>query len=70
MIPLHMDRKFRWIVISAALFGITVLFILMKTLGLTGAAFAMLGVEIYVTVAFAIAVQKRVSILSFFFRKS
>jgi PST family polysaccharide transporter len=70
MIPLHMDRKFMWIVISAALFGITVLFILMKTLGLTGAAFAMLGVEIYVTVAFAIAVQKRVSILSFFFRKS
>jgi PST family polysaccharide transporter len=70
MIPLHMDREFMWIVISAALFGITGLIILMKTLGLTGAALAMLAVEIYVTVAFAIAVQKRVSILSFFFRKS
>lgn len=70
MIPLHMDRAFMWIVISAALFGITGLFILMKTLGLTGAALSMLAIEIYVTVAFAIAVQQRVSILSFFFKKS
>jgi PST family polysaccharide transporter len=70
MIPLHMDREFMWIVISAAVFGITGLFILMKAFGLTGAALAMLAVEIYVTVVFAIAVQKRVSILSFFFRKS
>jgi hypothetical protein len=42
----------------------------MKTLGLLGAALAMLAVEIYVTVVFAIAVQKRVSILAFFFKKS
>jgi polysaccharide transporter, PST family len=70
MIPLHMDPEFMWIVISAALVGLTGLFILMKTLGLTGAALAVLAVEIYVTVVFAIAVQKRVSILSFFFRKS
>ncbi len=70
MIPLHMDREFMWIVISAALFGITGLFILMKTVGLIGAALAMLAVEIYVTVVFAIAVQKRVSILAFFFKKS
>jgi polysaccharide transporter, PST family len=70
MIPLHMDREFMCIVISAAVFGLTGLFIVMKTLGLTGAALAMLGVEIYVTVACAIAVQKRVSILSFFFKKS
>jgi PST family polysaccharide transporter len=70
LIPLGMDRQFMWIVISAALFGVTGLFILMNRLGLAGAALAMLTVEIYVTVAFAIAVQKRKSILSFFFRKS
>ncbi|MFY9839855.1 MAG: oligosaccharide flippase family protein, partial [Xanthobacteraceae bacterium] len=70
MIPLHMDREFMWIVISAAVFGIAGLFILMKTLGQTGAALALLAVEIYVTVVFAIALQKQVSILSFFFGKS
>jgi polysaccharide transporter, PST family len=70
LIPLGMDRQFMWIVISAALFGVTGLFILMNRLGLPGAALAMLAVEIYVAVAFAIAVQKRKSILSFFFRKS
>jgi PST family polysaccharide transporter len=70
MIPLQMDREFMWIVISAALIGVTGLLILMKLLGLTGAALAMLAVEIYVAVTFAIAVQKRVSILSFFFKKA
>jgi PST family polysaccharide transporter len=70
MIPLHMDREFMWIVLSAAFLGITGVFILMKTLGLTGAALAMLAIEIYVTVLFVIAVQKRVSILAFFFGNS
>jgi PST family polysaccharide transporter len=70
MIPLHMDREFMWIVLSAAFLGITGVFILMKTLGLTGAALAMLAIEIYVTVLFVIAVRKRVSIWSFFFEKS
>ena len=70
LIPLGMDRQFMWIVISAALFGVAGIFILMNTLGLAGAAFAMLTVEIYVTIAFAIAVKKRKSILSFFLRKS
>lgn len=70
MIPLHMDRAFMWIVISAALLGITGYLVLMNTFGLTGAALAMLAIEIYVTVAFAVAVQRRVSILSFFFETS
>jgi O-antigen/teichoic acid export membrane protein len=70
LIPLGMDRQFMWIVISAALFGVAGLFVLMNKLGLPGAALAMLTIEIYVTVAFAVAVQKRKSILSFFFRKS
>lgn len=70
LIPLGMDRQFMWIVISAALFGVAGIFILMNTLGLAGAALAMLTVEIYVTIAFAIAVKKRKSILSFFLRKS
>ena len=70
LIPLGMDRQFMWIVISAAVFGIAGIFILMNRLGLAGAALANLTVEIYVTVAFAIAVQKRRSILSFFLGKS
>lgn len=69
LIPLGMDRQFMWIAISAALFGVTGIFILMDMLGLVGAALAMLGVEIYVTVAFAVAVQRRKSILSLFFKK-
>jgi PST family polysaccharide transporter len=70
LIPLGMDREFMWIVISAALFGVAGSFVLMNRLGLAGAALCLLTVEIYVTVAFVIAVQKRKSILSFFFRKS
>ena len=70
LIPLGMDRQFMWIVISAAVFGIAGIFILMNRLGLAGAALANLTVEIYVTIAFAIAVQKRRSILSFFLGKS
>jgi len=70
LIPLGMDRQFMWIVISAALFGVAGIFVLMNRLGLAGAALAMLTVEIYVTVAFAIAVQTRRSISSFFFKKS
>jgi len=57
-------------VISAALLGITGYLVLMNTFGLTVAALAMLAIEIYVTVAFAVAVQRRVSILSFFFETS
>lgn len=70
MIPLHMDRAFMWIVISAAFLGITGYVVLMKTFGLPGAAFAMLAIEIFVTIAFAFAVQRRVSILSFFVKTS
>ena len=70
MIPLHMDRQFMWVVVSAAVLGITGVFVLMNKLGLAGAALAMLAVEIYVTVAFAIFVQQRKSIVSLFFNKS
>lgn len=70
MIPLHMDRQFMWIVISAALLGASGVVVLMKHFGLNGAALGMLAVEIYVTVAFAIVVQQRESILSLFVKKS
>lgn len=67
MIPLHMDREYTRVVVSAALLGFTGVFILTYKLGLQGAALGMLGVEMYVTLAFAIIVQRRKSILSLFF---
>ncbi len=68
MIPLHMDRQLMWIVTSAALFGVTGVFVLTNYLALPGAALAVLAVEIYVTVACAFSVQRRKSILSLFFK--
>jgi O-antigen/teichoic acid export membrane protein len=70
LLPLHMDREFTWVFVSAALFGVAGLFLLTHELGLRGAALAMLAVEIYVSLVLAIIVQRRMSILSLFFRHS
>lgn len=69
MIPLHMDRQFMWVVISAALLGITGVFALTNIFGLAGAALAMLAIEVYVTVAFVLLLQRQMSILSLFFER-
>jgi polysaccharide transporter, PST family len=68
LLPLGMDREFTWVVSSAALLGVTGLFVLTHDLGLTGAALTMLIVESYVTVALAILVRRRISIASLFFK--
>jgi len=68
MLPLHMDREYTRIVMLAALFGVTSMFFLTHKLGLRGAALGMLGVEMYVAGAFAVALQRRKSILSLFFK--
>jgi O-antigen/teichoic acid export membrane protein len=69
LLPLYMDREFTWVVVSAALFGVTGLSILTYVLGLSGAALAILAVEMYVTIALAMIVQRRMSILSLFFKR-
>jgi PST family polysaccharide transporter len=68
MLPLRMDREYTWVVTSAALLGVTGVFVLTYQLGLPGAALAMVAVETYVAVAFATIVQCRISILSLFFK--
>jgi len=70
MLPLHMDREYTWVVTSAALLGITGGFLLTHQLGPPGAAFATLVSETYVTVAFAIIVQRQTNIMSLFLKRS
>jgi O-antigen/teichoic acid export membrane protein len=68
MLPLRMDREFTWVVASAALFGPLGLFLMTYDFGLHGAALATVGVELYVGLALAIIVRRRVSIFSLFFK--
>jgi len=70
MLPLHKDREYTWVVTSAALLGITGGFLLTHQLGPPGAAFATLVSETYVTVAFAIIVQRQTNIMSLFLKRS
>ncbi|MBI1869047.1 MAG: oligosaccharide flippase family protein [Methylocystis sp.] len=69
LLPLHMDRQYTWVVSSAAVLGVTGLFALTYAGGLPGAALTMLVVESYVAVAFAALVQRRMSVLSLFFKR-
>ncbi len=70
MLPLHMDREYTVVVGSAAVLGVTALYSLSWMFDLVGAGMAMVAVEIYVTIAFAVVVQRRTSILSLFFREA
>jgi PST family polysaccharide transporter len=68
MLPLRMDREFTWVVTSAALFGLSGLFLMAYDFGLPGAALAMVAAELYVGVALAMMVRRRMSIFSLFFK--
>jgi O-antigen/teichoic acid export membrane protein len=68
MLPLRMDREYTWVVASAALLGMTGISASAHHFGLPGAALMLTAVETFVTVAFAIIVQRRMSLLSLFFK--
>jgi PST family polysaccharide transporter len=70
MLPLHMDREFTLVVASAAVISVAAMFVLTRGFGLPGAALTMIAVETYVTVAFVMNVQRRINVLSLFFKLS
>jgi O-antigen/teichoic acid export membrane protein len=67
MLPLQMDREYTWIVTFAALCSVPGVFVLTKELGLTGAALALLAVEVCITAAFALVVRRRLGVSALFF---
>lgn len=70
MMPLNMDRQVSWVVTSAAVLGIAIMFLLTSVLALKGAALTMLVVECYVTLAMGVLLGRRLNIMYLFFRPS
>jgi PST family polysaccharide transporter len=66
MLPMHMDREYTLAATSAAVLGPLLVSILAWNYGLTAAAFGMLVTEIYVCVAFAWYLRRRINLLSLY----
>jgi PST family polysaccharide transporter len=66
MLPLGMDREVTTIVTVAAVLGVAGMIVMTKMYGLIGAATVVVGVEIFVTAAAAITMNRRRSIFSLF----
>ena len=66
MMPLRMDGHVASVVTSAAVLGVATMFALTSLLGLAGAGLSVLLVELFVTGAMALILQRRMNVMKLF----
>jgi polysaccharide transporter, PST family len=69
MLPLRLDRQFAWVMTFAALCGLGMVFLMTSKFALAGAASVTLTIEICITIAFAMVIQRRQNVLSLFLER-